>query len=132
GPLEGICRTYRATILLSAGDARAAAAEARAAVDIPALSPPMRAYPLGVLARAMLAEGKVEEALSAAETAVALLRRWGRVGGGEARRRCGSGTSRRCSRPGARTPRRRPSRRRGIGCARTPRGSPIPYGVRAS
>ena len=71
--LEVQCRTYRAFILLRAGDAAAAEREARAAGEIPTLSPPMRAYALAALSRALLARERASEALDAAEKAIALM-----------------------------------------------------------
>jgi eukaryotic-like serine/threonine-protein kinase len=71
--LEGQCRTYRAFILLRAGDAAAAEREARAAGEIPTLSPPMRACALAALSRALLARERAPDALEAAEKAIALM-----------------------------------------------------------
>jgi eukaryotic-like serine/threonine-protein kinase len=71
--LEGLCRTYRSIILLLARDASGAEREAQAATDIPDLAPPLRAYPLGTLSRALLAEGRASLALSASEKAMALM-----------------------------------------------------------
>jgi tetratricopeptide (TPR) repeat protein len=71
--LEGLCRTYRALILLRARDAAGSEQQARAAVEIPTLAPPMRAYAFGTLSRALLAQQRAAEALDAAEKAMALM-----------------------------------------------------------
>ncbi|HVY48407.1 MAG TPA: tetratricopeptide repeat protein, partial [Minicystis sp.] len=67
--LESGCRTYLAIILLLASDLRGAEREARAAVDILSVAPPMRAHALGTLARVLIAQGRPAEALAAADEA---------------------------------------------------------------
>ena len=64
--LESGCRTYLAIILLLGGDLLGSEREARAAVDILAVAPPMRAHALGILSRALLAQRRAAEALLAA------------------------------------------------------------------
>jgi eukaryotic-like serine/threonine-protein kinase len=72
--LESGCRTYLAIISLLASDLGAAEREARAAVDILSVAPPMRAHALGTLARVLRARGRVPEALAAAEEAAQIAR----------------------------------------------------------
>ncbi|WP_437767620.1 AAA family ATPase [Sorangium sp. So ce281] len=71
--MEGCARVYLASILLLAGDPEAAAREARAADAILERAPPMRAYAVAVLGRALLHLGSPGDALAAAERARALL-----------------------------------------------------------
>jgi tetratricopeptide (TPR) repeat protein len=72
--LESGCRTYLAIISLLANDLGAAEREARAAVDILSVAPPMRAHALGTLARVLRARGRIPEALAAAEEAAQIAR----------------------------------------------------------
>ncbi len=71
--LTGSARTYLARIHLGAGDAVAAEREARAAAHLLGTAPGLRAVALAVAARALSQQGRVVEALAAAEEAFALL-----------------------------------------------------------
>jgi tetratricopeptide (TPR) repeat protein len=71
--LESGCRTYLAIILLLCGDLAGAEREARAAFDILTVAPPMRAHASATLARVLLAAGRNDEALAAAEEAMRIL-----------------------------------------------------------
>ncbi|WP_438020688.1 AAA family ATPase [Sorangium sp. So ce315] len=71
--MEGCARVYLASILVLAGDAEAAAREALAAEALFDRAPPMRAYAVAVLGRALLHLGRAREALAAAARARALL-----------------------------------------------------------
>jgi eukaryotic-like serine/threonine-protein kinase len=71
--LESGCRTYLAIILLLGNDLAGAEREARAAVDILSVAPPMRAHALGTLSRVLRAQGRPREALTAAEEAMKLM-----------------------------------------------------------
>ncbi|WP_437640990.1 serine/threonine-protein kinase [Sorangium sp. So ce854] len=71
--MEGCARVYLASILVLAGDAEAAAREALAAEALFDRAPPMRAYAVAVLGRALLHLGRAGEALAAAARARALL-----------------------------------------------------------
>jgi tetratricopeptide (TPR) repeat protein len=72
--LECGCRTYLSTIFLLADDPVGAEREARAALEILAVAPPMRAHAFGTLSKALLAQGRAREALDAASEAVELMR----------------------------------------------------------
>jgi eukaryotic-like serine/threonine-protein kinase len=63
---EGICRSYRATLLERLGRIDEAEAEARHAVALLEMNPHLRAAALGGLSRALLLQGKRHEALEAA------------------------------------------------------------------
>ncbi|WP_437737848.1 serine/threonine-protein kinase [Sorangium sp. So ce1335] len=97
--MEGCARVYLASILVLAGDASAAAREALAAEALFDRAPPMRAYAVAVLGRALLHLGRAREALAAAERARALLDEVGveegesvvRLVHAEALRACGHG-----------------------------------------
>jgi hypothetical protein len=71
--LESGCRTYLATILLLSDDLAGAEREARAAVEILSVAPPMRAHALGTLAQVLRAQRRPAEALAAAEEAMKLM-----------------------------------------------------------
>ncbi|AUX42968.1 protein kinase [Sorangium cellulosum] len=71
--MEGCARIYLASILLLAGDPGAAAREALAAEGLLDRAPPLRAYAVAVLGRALLHLGRAGEALEAAARARALL-----------------------------------------------------------
>lgn len=71
--LESGCRTYLAMILFLSGDLEGAAREARAAVDMLSVAPPMRAHALGILGRVLVQAGKPEEALAATSEAISLM-----------------------------------------------------------
>jgi hypothetical protein len=70
--LESGCRTYLAIILLLGNNAAGAEREARAAVDILSVAPPMRAHAMATLAQALLLQGRAAEALTTAEEAMKL------------------------------------------------------------
>ncbi|WP_433936856.1 serine/threonine-protein kinase PknK [Sorangium cellulosum] len=71
--MEGCARVYLASILVLAGDPEAAAREARAAEALLDRAPPLRAYAVAVLGRALLHLGRAPDALAAAQRARALL-----------------------------------------------------------
>jgi tetratricopeptide (TPR) repeat protein len=71
--LESGCRTYLAIILLLSGNLVGAEREARAAVEILSVAPPMRAHALATLSEALLLQGRAVEALAAAEEAMKLI-----------------------------------------------------------
>ena len=71
--LEGASRVYLSRILLASGDAAGAEAEARHVLDAPGTPAPLRPGALAARARALLAQGRVAEAvLSAGEGSAAL------------------------------------------------------------
>jgi tetratricopeptide (TPR) repeat protein len=82
--LEGLCRIYLALILRLSDDAAGAEREARAAADISGVPVSLRAYALGVLAQALLDQGRAALALSVGEEAAALLRASPEIEEGEA------------------------------------------------
>ncbi|WP_437516755.1 serine/threonine-protein kinase [Sorangium sp. So ce1099] len=71
--MEGCARIYLARILVLAGEPEAAAREAGAAEAILERAPPLRAYAVAVLGRALLHLGRAGDALAAAQRARALL-----------------------------------------------------------
>jgi len=77
--LTGASRVYLSRILLAAGDAAAAEAEARKVTTAAASPPPLRASGLASLTRALLAQGRAGEAVVAAAEAVGLLASLGAV-----------------------------------------------------
>ncbi|WP_437589569.1 serine/threonine-protein kinase [Sorangium sp. So ce1000] len=81
--MEGVTLTYLAKILLLSGDPGAAEREARAAVEALTVAPPLRAAAVAVLSRALLAQGRQEEALPAAREAFAQLEEAGSLEEGE-------------------------------------------------
>jgi eukaryotic-like serine/threonine-protein kinase len=81
--LEFASRIYLAFILTLAGDPYRAAEEARAVADEPTVMRSMQAYALAALAEAYGAEGRTQEALSAAQEAIALLVSLGGIEEGE-------------------------------------------------
>jgi tetratricopeptide (TPR) repeat protein len=80
----GAVHNYLAQIELLAGDLAAAEGEARTAVEALAATPPLRAYALAVLARALLRQGRTDEAFEAAREAYAQLEADGSLEEGEA------------------------------------------------
>jgi tetratricopeptide (TPR) repeat protein len=84
--MEVASRYYLAFIRMRAGDLAGAEKSARDAVAMalgPPLLPPVRAEGLGILAAILLAQGRPEEARSAAEEAMCLLEELGGIDGGE-------------------------------------------------
>ncbi|WP_437675624.1 serine/threonine-protein kinase [Sorangium sp. So ce131] len=81
--MEGVTLTYLAKILLLSGDPAAAEREARAAVEALTVAPPLRAAAVAVLSRALLAQGRGDEALPAAREAFAQLEEAGSLEEGE-------------------------------------------------
>jgi eukaryotic-like serine/threonine-protein kinase len=81
--LMGAARTYLAKIALLSGDLPAAEREARAAADALHVAPPQRAAAVAVLARALLALDRSEEALPVAREAFATLESLGMIEEGE-------------------------------------------------
>jgi tetratricopeptide (TPR) repeat protein len=79
----GLAQAYLAELELLAGDLGAAEPEARAAVDALSGVPPLRAGALAVLARILLAEGRADDALTAAREAHTLLESLGTIEEGE-------------------------------------------------
>ena len=82
--LEGVTRTYAAKIALASGDLAAAESEARAAKEMLAAAPPLRAAAGAILARVLLAADRTAEALEAAREAYAQLEALGSLEEGEA------------------------------------------------
>jgi tetratricopeptide (TPR) repeat protein len=80
---QGSCSIYLAHIAVARGDPDAAVRHARAAVDLLADVPPSHAGALAALARALLAGGQTDEALSASRQAMALLDELGSMDEGE-------------------------------------------------
>jgi eukaryotic-like serine/threonine-protein kinase len=70
--LEGGCRAYLARILRLGGDLQGSEREARAAVEIPLLTGPVRAIALMELSLTLLAAGRAAEALGAATEALGI------------------------------------------------------------
>nr|WP_233561216.1 hypothetical protein [Sorangium cellulosum] len=81
--MEGVALMYLAQILLRSGDPAGAEREARAAVEALKVAPPLRAAAVAVLSRALLAQGRGEEALPAAREAFAQLEEAGSLEEGE-------------------------------------------------
>lgn len=71
--LECGCRTYLSTIHLLGADPIGAELEAKAALEILAVAPPMRAHAFGALSKALMAQGRAEEALEATKKALELM-----------------------------------------------------------
>jgi tetratricopeptide (TPR) repeat protein len=67
--IEGAARIHLSDIALAAGDAAEAEREARAAVELLEVAPPLQAGALAALSRALLADGRVADALEAATRA---------------------------------------------------------------
>jgi tetratricopeptide (TPR) repeat protein len=85
--MEGASREYLALIELAAGDPAAAAAHARAAIEIaqaPTLLPLNVAESLAILSQALLAGGRTAEAIGAARRAMTMLEELGGIDDGEA------------------------------------------------
>ncbi|WP_438027324.1 protein kinase domain-containing protein [Sorangium sp. So ce233] len=76
---EGGARVHAALIAHAAGDFRAAESDARGAAELLEVAPPSRAGALAALARALTAQGRVDEALAAAREASELLARHGGI-----------------------------------------------------
>ena len=81
---EGIARTYLAKIALLSGDLALAERAAREAAELLAIAPPLRPVARAVEARALLGQGRAEEALSAAREAFSALVSLGALEEGEA------------------------------------------------
>jgi eukaryotic-like serine/threonine-protein kinase len=81
---EGLGRTYLAQIELRAGEPVAAEREALAAAEVLVAMPPLHAFAVAVLARALLAQGRLDEALEAAVMAAAVLASLGSIEEGDA------------------------------------------------
>ena len=81
--MEGLARTYLAKIALLSGDAASAEREARAAALLLEIAPPLRAAAVAVLARALLEQGRAEEALPIAREALSTLQALGMIEEGE-------------------------------------------------
>lgn len=85
--MEGASCEYLALIHLEAGDAAEAEVQARRALALardPVLLPLNEAESLAILARALIAQGRVDEALGAAEAGLEGLERLGGIDDGEA------------------------------------------------
>ncbi|WP_437733807.1 serine/threonine-protein kinase [Sorangium sp. So ce1335] len=82
--MEGASRAYLAGILLSAGDAAGAEAEARRAVAMLEVARPLLPHALATLADALLAAGRREEALAEARRAAEILKEIGQLEEGDA------------------------------------------------
>ncbi|EYF01502.1 serine/threonine-protein kinase [Chondromyces apiculatus] len=82
--LEGASRVYLAEIALLSGDLTAAEREARAAADTLKVAPALRASAVALLSRALLAQGRADEALTFAREAHAELQTLGSLEEGEA------------------------------------------------
>jgi hypothetical protein len=81
--MEGVARTYLAKIALLSGDPQAAEREARAAAAALQVAPPLRAAAVAVVAQALLALDRPEQALPAAAEAFAELEALGTLEEGE-------------------------------------------------
>jgi tetratricopeptide (TPR) repeat protein len=81
--LSGVARTYLATIALLSSDAATAEREARTAVAALQVAPPLRVTAVANLARALLAQGRVEEAVPVAREAFSALEAMGMIEEGE-------------------------------------------------
>ena len=82
--MAGSTRAYLAQIALLAGDFLAAERAARASVEALSVAPPLRAGAQAVLARALLAQGRVGEAFEASREAFTQLEEAGSLEEGEA------------------------------------------------
>jgi tetratricopeptide (TPR) repeat protein len=82
--MAGSARAYLAQIAVLAGDHDAAEREARIAVEVLSVAPPLRAGALSVLARALLAKGRLADAFAAAKEAFSQLESLGSLEEGEA------------------------------------------------
>ena len=101
-----LMRESAARLLLEQGRAEEALDELTAPVDYPEVRNPAWAPWRGLMARALAALGRTDEAVALADEEVALLRRWGAPIGAR-RRRCGSAAS--CAGPRASPTSARPS-----------------------
>jgi len=81
--MEGSARAYLARIALLSGDPVAAEREVRTAVRLLEIAPPLRAAAVAVLARALLEQGRAEEALPVATDAFTTLVALGMIEEGE-------------------------------------------------
>jgi tetratricopeptide (TPR) repeat protein len=81
--MEGVARTCLAKIALLSRDHATAEREARVAVDLLGVAPPLKASAEAVLARALLGQGRDAEALAAAASAHATLEVLGALEEGE-------------------------------------------------
>ncbi|MFO0592937.1 MAG: protein kinase [Polyangiaceae bacterium] len=77
--LEGACRVYLSRILLAKGDVEGALSEARRVVNHPASPAPAKSGALAALSLALLAAGRPEQAVTAAEQAAELLAQLGAI-----------------------------------------------------
>ena len=77
--LEGASRVYLSRILLAAGDAAGAEAEARLVAESAASPAPLRAGAFAALAEALLVDGRLDEALAASSEAWTMLASLGSV-----------------------------------------------------
>jgi tetratricopeptide (TPR) repeat protein len=82
--MAGSARAYLAQIAVLAGDHDAAEREARVAVEVLIVAPPLRAGALSILARALLAKGRLADAFAAAKEAYVQLESLGSLEEGEA------------------------------------------------
>jgi eukaryotic-like serine/threonine-protein kinase len=76
---EGWTRVYLSNARYAAGDAKRAEDEAREAAELFSMTPPARAGALAARARALVAIGRVEDALDAATSAAEILRAFGGI-----------------------------------------------------
>jgi serine/threonine protein kinase/tetratricopeptide (TPR) repeat protein len=81
--IEGTSRSYLAEVLLRRGDLDAAEAEARRSLELLADAAPLLPQALAILARVLLARGRVPEALARAEEAARGLEALGQIEEGE-------------------------------------------------
>ena len=81
--LEGGARLYLGMIRLAAGDFEAATREVKAAIELLAAHPPVRAHALAVLSQIDLVRGEPRQALGPAEEAFRLLESLGGIEEGE-------------------------------------------------
>jgi len=81
--LEGVARVYLAEILIAGGEFVPAEREAKEAVETLIVAPALRVAALGALARALLAQGKLDDAYTTARDALAALETLGEVEEGE-------------------------------------------------
>ncbi|AKT38147.1 protein kinase domain-containing protein [Chondromyces crocatus] len=81
--MQGMSHAYLARIALRAGKLAAAEHEARSAVDLLVVAPPLRAFALAVLASALLAQRRAPEALGLTGEAFAQLQAAGGLEEGE-------------------------------------------------
>src|SRR5262249_36058467 len=80
---EGLARRELALIALMSGDLALAEREARAAIELFDVAPPLRAGALATLAQALLTAGRTDEALAHAREAKQLLDTLGTIDQGE-------------------------------------------------